>query len=510
MGEFYRATTITPVPRRYGVRGGNAIARSPEKAIQLCALHALDVLCALDIPLFLEEAKQRQFLRRRRLLGMITPDGMKRRMVRPKSAMYMLKTTNGPAETDELGGDPSARAGETPANSDPQAKFYTSPMPGYMIEGNVVRFPPRSDDTLSILQLRLPEDCVIFGEGFPEDEIQALGNDAKVCVQNYMRQQHSVNSKEPQPVRKAAAGANLPEGDLPHDPTRPPADDPAEDLSPTEHEELEKLSEWIRGFPLNVNPSLYVTGYGKQVSVYNIAYIRLPVPSARGGEHTPPAVKPLNSKKNKADLKTTETNPTAAISAVLSEVTMMADAFYTPSLQGRSAPATSPILRPGDRPKVEVQPTPDPDGEATRDHLLAVGMSLKKKDAERMCFLHAATLLKYHYNEDVLQNYRLGLPRKGGATSCEDIQKMYKPSSGANAEVEDAKEKPEGDQDGKGGLNAPQSKEAEIQPHPAPPGPFLHNAMKTFMGSGRSITQPRRRPLCPSFNPFYKGEREAS
>lgn len=44
----YRCSVYLPLPGRYGVRGGYAIAASPKRARQLAALCAVDVLCALD------------------------------------------------------------------------------------------------------------------------------------------------------------------------------------------------------------------------------------------------------------------------------------------------------------------------------------------------------------------------------------------------------------------------------------------------------------------------------
>ncbi|CCW64660.1 unnamed protein product [Phytomonas sp. EM1] len=509
MGESYRATTITPVPRAYGVRGGNAIARSVAQAIQLCALHALDVLCALGLPLFLDPAKQTQFLRRRRVLRMITPEGMRRAAVRPKAAAYMLKPTWVPNTTSELAGsgwDGGGRATATRADS-PPPQYYAMPLPGYLMEAGAVRLPPPSDDTLSILQLRTPEDCDVFGEGAPEEEVQALGNAAKVCVQNYLREQLELDRQQRTLGNDGdahdAAGEGKEEGG-----------DPTEVLSAHEREELEKLSKWAKGFPPNLNASFYVTGYARQVSVYNIAYLRIPAPPIRRVGCAAPAeakplvvAQPLRGKKGTPKPKATEGNPHAEddAPAALSGVEPVAEAA-PPGVQ-----AVSPNPSPGEG--------GEPHGEAKHTEVdrkddvevwkvgseggyhLAVGLSLKKKDAERMCFLHAAALLHYYYREDVLMHYRSGLPRKGGATSYECIQKLHKPLI-AKAVMGKESNEQESDQDDKGGSLNTTGSGTGVQTHSTPPKPFLHGAMKTFMESGRALTHPKRRPTLSSLSPF--------
>jgi hypothetical protein len=50
--------------------------------------------------------------------------------------------------------------------------------------------------------------------------------------------------------------------------------------------------------------------------------------------------------------------------------------------------------------------------------LLAVGLSLKKKDAERMCFIHAATLLLAHGVDIRKERDLLALSRRGASTGA--------------------------------------------------------------------------------------------
>ncbi|KAH8609088.1 hypothetical protein ERJ75_001226900 [Trypanosoma vivax] len=91
-----------------------------------------------------------------------------------------------------------------------------------MVEGNQERPLPHISDTLHILKLRIPEDFTVYGETLSDEAIIEAGNDAKICVQNYLRQQLPRNA--------------------------------------------------------NVNPSVYITGYCRQVSVHNIAYLPLALP----------------------------------------------------------------------------------------------------------------------------------------------------------------------------------------------------------------------------------------
>ncbi|CCD15449.1 unnamed protein product, partial [Trypanosoma congolense IL3000] len=67
----YRCSIYLPLPERYGIRGGVAIATTAENARSLSALHAIDTLCALNIPISRDEKKISKLLEKRKHLGLI-------------------------------------------------------------------------------------------------------------------------------------------------------------------------------------------------------------------------------------------------------------------------------------------------------------------------------------------------------------------------------------------------------------------------------------------------------
>ncbi|GET90021.1 hypothetical protein, conserved [Leishmania tarentolae] len=71
----YRSTVYLPLPERYGVRGGYSIASTPELSIALCGLHAVDVLCALDVvpAVCMEQPRWQRMMEVRESLGLIMP-----------------------------------------------------------------------------------------------------------------------------------------------------------------------------------------------------------------------------------------------------------------------------------------------------------------------------------------------------------------------------------------------------------------------------------------------------
>ncbi|KAG5500428.1 hypothetical protein JKF63_03521 [Porcisia hertigi] len=71
----YRSTVYLPLPERYGVRGGYCIAATPDASMTLCALHAIDVLCALDVvpAACMEQPRWQRMLEVRESLGLILP-----------------------------------------------------------------------------------------------------------------------------------------------------------------------------------------------------------------------------------------------------------------------------------------------------------------------------------------------------------------------------------------------------------------------------------------------------
>ncbi|KEG09257.1 hypothetical protein DQ04_05531060 [Trypanosoma grayi] len=69
----FRCSIYLPLPEVYGVRGGSAIGATPESARKLCALHAVDTLCALNVPLTHNEEKLQQLMELRKRFGLILP-----------------------------------------------------------------------------------------------------------------------------------------------------------------------------------------------------------------------------------------------------------------------------------------------------------------------------------------------------------------------------------------------------------------------------------------------------
>ncbi|CBZ28467.1 conserved hypothetical protein [Leishmania mexicana MHOM/GT/2001/U1103] len=71
----YRSTVYLPLPERYGVRGGYCIGPTPESSIVLCTLHAVDVLCALDVvpAVCMEQPRWQRMMEVRESLGLIMP-----------------------------------------------------------------------------------------------------------------------------------------------------------------------------------------------------------------------------------------------------------------------------------------------------------------------------------------------------------------------------------------------------------------------------------------------------
>ena len=63
----FRATLALPLPlATYGVRGGYAAGPSVELAKAMCAYNAIDVLCAVGVPVFSDKEKQAAFVKFRR------------------------------------------------------------------------------------------------------------------------------------------------------------------------------------------------------------------------------------------------------------------------------------------------------------------------------------------------------------------------------------------------------------------------------------------------------------
>eukprot|EP00658_Telonema_sp_P-2_P005012 TRINITY_DN11879_c0_g2_i1.p1 TRINITY_DN11879_c0_g2~~TRINITY_DN11879_c0_g2_i1.p1 ORF type:complete len:356 (-),score=68.85 TRINITY_DN11879_c0_g2_i1:92-1159(-) len=72
-GSQYRTSYLLPLPPKYGNRGGYAIGHSAESSQLLAALHAVDTLCALCIPVTNDPVKYTKLTQMRRAQGRIPP-----------------------------------------------------------------------------------------------------------------------------------------------------------------------------------------------------------------------------------------------------------------------------------------------------------------------------------------------------------------------------------------------------------------------------------------------------
>ena len=70
---YWRCTILLPVDSEFALRGGIGLSSNVETAKRLACLHGIDVLCALNIPVFENELEQRDFCETRRKLGLLVP-----------------------------------------------------------------------------------------------------------------------------------------------------------------------------------------------------------------------------------------------------------------------------------------------------------------------------------------------------------------------------------------------------------------------------------------------------
>lgn len=494
MGDFYRAATITPVPRPFGVRGGIAIARTPAQAVGLCALHAVDSLCALGIPLFTNAAEQSAFMMKRKRMGLPTPDLFIGRL-HPRDweplepaiwheEEFAAHTRNIMLEAEVHGKDLKSTTTEgglsmkesflptvfwwkylmqamTHRTTPGYAVPSTSPsipqlnhkntqnkkpvllppyLPAYLMEGNQPRRLPHAADTRTVLQLAVLRDFDEFGKFCSEEELIHIGNEVKVCVHNYMKHQYALNS--------GGKGG------------------------------------WDSSTPLPLVPAVCITGYGRTgASVHNIAYLRLPPPikkqttAASGIEPSISAPKAKSSKKMKRLIQLNSVSiPPISTEEACSEGTEKSVCAV------ESTPETE---------KQVPESTPE---NADSYVPLAVGISLKKKDAERACYLHAASILYYVYGEDVMAKHRAGLPRLSLVSSFDTLlEKCFKglytdrstkaPTDTSTAVCGNGLNQRDDDyQQGEKNCSA------NHLTLPPPPKPLIHTTMKTFVSAGRYVT----------------------
>lgn len=431
MGAFFRAATITPVPRCFGVRGGIAIGRTVEQAEALCALHAVDSLSALGIPLFQSAEEQRAFVAKRKAMGLPTCEDLaglahlkewqpqEAAVIRVPEVQEAMKAT---AEQDEsmiqwklLMAAMTTQHGMSGVASASARQLVPPYLPAYIVEGAAPRRMPHIHSTRTVMQLSVANDCEEYGKDCKEDELISVGNEVKVCVQNYLRHQYALSSDNG----------------------------------------VEKGSGWGT-LPLPLVPSVCLTGYGRTgASVYNVAYLTLPSPR-RGA---PASSTLLTSAAGKKKKKTRMTTVGAAPAAPPE------DAPPTPQAQSTSKDSATE--------------------ESPSSHL-AIGFAMKKKDAERACYLHAAATLFHKCGEDVLLRHRAGLPRQSLVSSYEALRaKCLSPPPPSS--VEDGPTPMDG--------SSPHEPNGEEKaPLFSYPKPFIHTTMSAFLKSGRfeAPSKPKR------------------
>lgn len=295
MGDFYRASTILPVPKSLGLRGGNGIGRSVEQAVELASLHALDTLAALGLPLSPDAAEDAELVALRSAAGLVTA---------AKAAKYGFGgTTSTVEQRDEK---------ENSKQANPVSDVKPRYLPGYIIEGSNVRDVPRVEDLLHALTLKTT------GAATTADQQELL---------------------VPQESKAASSSAQLGDFDI------------VEGLSEVDiinngNNDRSNLQMYLQRVAkkATMETNVFISGYARNQSVYNVAFMEVPLP-----------------------------------------------------LEHVSMPGKSPVVPEGAAAVLPLPPKLDaasasPNSQDYR--VLAVGCALKKKDAERMCFVHAARILR--------------------------------------------------------------------------------------------------------------------
>ncbi|KAG5508829.1 hypothetical protein JKF63_05331 [Porcisia hertigi] len=476
MENAYQATTILPVPRQFGIRGGLGIGKTRKMAVQVCSLHALDTLCALGVPLCVDAERERRYLQRRAALGMVlrnaspTGDGSQNP---PRASWGFSGLLPSPL---------CGAAGQSPAMNDGGVPR----LPTYVVEGSHIRLLPRIADTLHAMQQRIPEDYCLFG-GAKEEMLVEIGNQVRLAVQNYLQDflmqlvrsrnnQHGTRSKNGLPRTPRYPGAVSSEGEgVPvqhssqgnetHSVTgadESSSSDSGDDdtasrpVARTVEDNIAETQAWATQFDMNILPHNMISGYGRNNSLHNTSFLQVPIPSS--------ALSPLPVTSHEIDA-----------SAV-------------------SSPPPHPLVGPV--------------------YAIAIGTSLKRKDAERACYLHAASIL-HSFGVDVLTQFPRGLPRVRQVFSFADAAKYlskepliitspFFPDGTLRSSVEGTTF----DEPIEAATSSPLTKTesdnalaASPAPPPGslhPPRPVMHTNMKEFLESARGITLPRKRKLRPS------------
>lgn len=676
MGDFYRAATLTPVPKSFGVRGGIAIARTPSLAVGLCALHAVDSLCLLGIPLFPSPEAQAAFLQRRQEMGRgtaeewvgwwqrkdpialepaVTYEKTLMRMVRegmrweeekeevvvvqteaedahevgggpPTSSSssltrrrrrstsmwhwkHVLRTLDNhhhryqqvqqsqrrgiPAPLSPVGVGAAASSSSSSPGTSVLSGWITPPyLPAYIFEGNRPRRLPLSTDIRDALQISIVHDVEEYGKGCSEEVLIHIGNEVKVCVQNYLKHQYDVReqekAREREMERKRLAGGGIGGGGggvatvvIPvvetkkmrkkrrqqellraqqeqqeggaalHTPDETKNEKKKEEKG--EESPLPLVHGWEASTPPLLLPSICITGYGRTgASVHNVAFLRLLPPftpknknkskhtlsqstlsSVSSSSSTPLRASPGQAGRGEMDkkeatrvsrlvpVKPHDPTRTMGESSCLGSSTPMPTMTTTTTTpmekveedMGTTASSTTAVVPPEVFTTSFLPPLssascfdgPSPTTTSSSSSLsyvpLAVGFSLKKKDAERACYLHAARLLYEVYGEDVLLHHRAGLPRLSAVGSFDALrEKCFKgmsppPWSLSSSSPSSSSRHLDGtvqeeNKDGDPSHHRPTTVTAPSAEHPSlpPPKPLIHTTMKAFIDTGRYMT----------------------
>ncbi|KAK7194948.1 hypothetical protein NESM_000417300 [Novymonas esmeraldas] len=492
LNDSFQATTLLPVPLKFGVRGGIGVGRTRESAVQLCALHALDTLTTLGIPICTDAAQERLYLQRRAALGMALPHPMagdgKAEAEHRQMPHTLSSLRHGPGDASEL----------LPAAGDGTVAH----LPMYSSEGSQIRLLPCAADVQRVMKVGWPEDFCLFGAG-RETEMNNVGNEVRLAVQNYLhdvwaaKQRHitttttattDVAAASPTAetavvadgAAAAAATATAAAAATPATAataaaatataatataaataaaatataaTAAAAGSDAAEVEAT----MAEAQTMAALLPFNPVPHTIVRGLHKTQSSNNFCFMRVPVPSAKW---VPPAA-------------------TAG----------MIDA--TVSASPSPHPACSPV------------------------YALAVGLSLKRRDADRACFMHAASIL-HCFGIDVLTSHERGLPRYRTVTNFaaaarylgkEPVNIVFphlpdgtlRVPATAPLDEDGVRDPPPAPAKPKSCSSSFSSPAPPPDVPAAPPGslhpprPVMHINMKQFVEDGRGITLPRKR-----------------
>lgn len=427
--DYCRATTLTPLPRHYGVRGGQAMGRDAEEAMGLCALHALDGLCALGIPVFDQVAQQRRWEEQRRGRGWVScPRDVCARTDASKcdallcdaswcasSPLRGVSSSSGSGASVNKttqrallirdGYETQAQDEDTRSNRARRTFYY---MPGYLADTHAPRCTPHVGDVMHIRRLNVWTDLELCGGGaaaVSEETLTRMGNDCKTCVQCYLKQSRSraagALAKTVHTTSRTTSMSTRPVPVCARTERRCVSD---ATLDGQAREAWEAL---IRAHGSYLSPQFYMNGSGRQAGIYNVAFLRVPRPRAN--------VRSSNSN-----------SPMSPVSASsLQETNVSHDGEESNPLHKTEYDKEDkkPCHHSHNDNDTLGYTLDEVAAEAVglgRDYVLAVGVSMRRKDAERMCFLHAARLL-HALGEDVVAHRRVGLPRHGSPASCDDV-----------------------------------------------------------------------------------------